>query len=88
MAADNTAPKPTPIGKEPLEPAGVKIAETAPGFKPAPPSQHLFQQLVVALAQGYVASGQSIDRIKPDTARNIARAAKNLQEAIDEINAR
>jgi hypothetical protein len=86
-AKDNTAPPPTTVGKEPLEQAGVVVARTELGYKPAPPSQHLFQQLVVSLAGAYVASGQSIDRIRPDTARNLVRAAKNLQEAIEEVNA-
>lgn len=87
VKADNTAPGPKPVGKEPLEKAGATAMRTEPGYKPASPSQHLFQQLVVGLVTGYIGSGQTIDRIRPDTAKSIVRAAKNLQLAIDEVNA-
>jgi hypothetical protein len=49
------------------------------------PDQHLFNQLVVSLAGGMMASGFNISRVSPATAKDIATAAKNLADAIVEV---
>lgn len=48
------------------------------------PSQHLFSQLVVALAGAHVQQ-QGIQRLSKSTAIDIVRAAKNLAEAIEAV---
>lgn len=70
------------VGKDELKSGG---KEAPAKEERATPSQHLFQQLVVAITNGMISAGHNVSRITPATAGDIATAAKNLQVAIEEI---
>lgn len=70
------------VGPEVVGP--VKRNDSGDRFK-LTPSQHLFSQLVVGLANGLVSSGTGLSRITPATARDIVTAARNLAQAIEEV---